>query len=48
MEVLDWQKVVMDIELVGKKIAGWCKTIQSRGVVDTCDEVERRWNGGWW
>ena len=47
-EVLDWQKVVTDIELVGKKIAGWCKTSQSRGVVDTCDEVERRWNGGWW
>ena len=34
-EVLDWQKVVTDIELVGKKIAGGCEVSQSRGVVDT-------------
>ena len=42
-EVLDWQKVVTDIELVGKKIAGGCEVSQSRGVVDTYEEVERRW-----
>ena len=41
--MLDWQKVVTDIELVGKKIAGGCEVSQSRGVVDTYEEVERRW-----
>ena len=40
--------MVTDIELVVKKIAGGCEASQSRGVVDTCEEVERRCNGGWW
>ena len=41
--VLDWQKVLTDISLLGKKIASGCEGSQSRSVVDTCEEIERRW-----
>ena len=41
-EVLDWQKVLTDITLLGKK-GSECEASQSREVLDTCEEVERRW-----
>ena len=42
-EVLDWQKVLTDISLGGKKIALGCEGSQSRNLLDTCEELERRW-----
>jgi len=42
-EVLDWQKVLADITLLGKRIGTECESSQSRGVFDTCEELERRW-----
>ena len=42
-EVLVWQKVLSDITLLGKKIGSECEASRSREVLDTCEEVERRW-----